>query len=288
MAGRTTKRKKTVKEGTVLSAKYQAEEDELARLERAVEELKTAYEHYFSGLEKREPGKLRETTHRLFLRSKLSQAMRTQIRFRFGNLQQRYGSFCNYWDRVTREIETGAFKREGWKRFELGPLTPERVRSTPPPNEPETEAAAAIEADTPAEATPPQEPKPSEAAQEAEAFLASLGVAPKPRSAARIPARPAASPAPPPLPPPLPAEALRTAPGGREMRALFDSYVEARRTLGQDPTKVPFDRFAASVERQVSHLKDTADVNLRVEIRDGRPAVVAKHRVDPPSDPKAP
>jgi hypothetical protein len=61
-----------------------------------------------------------------------------------------------------------------------------------------------------------------------------------------------------------------------KLRALYDSFIEARQQAGQE--RVAFDKFATLVSTQVRALKDKGgtDVALRVAIKDGKVALTAR------------
>ncbi len=101
-----------VREGDSASSRQQAQERELAALAAGIEELRTAFERYFMGLDRLPPHKQREQLERALRNSGLVRAKKTALRFQFQNLQQRMTSYCGYWDRVLRMIEEGTFRRE--------------------------------------------------------------------------------------------------------------------------------------------------------------------------------
>ena len=61
-----------------------------------------------------------------------------------------------------------------------------------------------------------------------------------------------------------------------KLHDLYDSLVEARREIGQDP--VPFHKFAELVKNQVKKLGDdgNAEVAFRVALKDGKVSLTAK------------
>jgi len=61
-----------------------------------------------------------------------------------------------------------------------------------------------------------------------------------------------------------------------KVRALYDSFVEARQQAGQE--RVAYDKFATLVSTQVRALKDKGgtDVAFRVAIKDGKVALTAR------------
>lgn len=87
--------------------------DDIIVLERRFAELKVLYDNYFSGLERREPLKQRETFVGALRRLESSGLPgSTQVQFRFNNLRARLSTFEQQWNRIARRIEEGTFKRD--------------------------------------------------------------------------------------------------------------------------------------------------------------------------------
>lgn len=87
--------------------------DDIIVLERRFAELKVLYDNYFSGLERREPLKQRETFVGALRRLESSGLPgSTQVQFRFNNLRARLSTFEQQWNRIARRIEEGQFKRD--------------------------------------------------------------------------------------------------------------------------------------------------------------------------------
>ena len=238
-----------------LRALHKRQDSELVELERRVEELRVAYEHYFMGLEKREPMLLRAEVVREVRRSELDGASRTPVRFRFATLRQRLATYESYWDRMCRQIEEGTVKRERFGRF--------KAVAKAPASEPDTGAAAAA-SDTEDAA----KKEPSELAREAEAFLESLTGTPS-------------DPAPPPPrsgPPPLPPAAQRARatppplPGTRPYDQLYREYLDAKRANAESVERVSYDAFARSVSRQAT----AGEGELKVAVRNGKVTLVLR------------
>jgi len=154
-------------EVSVLKARNKAWDDELASLRVEFEALRTLYEQYFAGVEKRQPLRKREQLELKLRKSKLGNATKPTVRFQYGTIQQRFASYRTYWDRVLRQIEEGTFKREGFGKFKRGPLTPDRVKT----------GAAVSKRDEGREATDAikaREERVQNTSDEAQAFLDSL------------------------------------------------------------------------------------------------------------------
>lgn len=86
-------------------------EKELDFIETKLARLRVLYDQYFMGVEKLEPMSARIEIEKTLLRSKISSLGSTVQRFRFRALQQRFTSYCGYWDRLVRLIEEGRIRR---------------------------------------------------------------------------------------------------------------------------------------------------------------------------------
>lgn len=105
--------------------------EDIALLERQIRELKTAYEKYFAGLEKREPLKLREEVARVIRTYSGTTLTNTGYAFKLNQLTASFSALNAYWTRVAQQIEEGTYSRD---RFRL--KLKERQRGgdpTPPP-----------------------------------------------------------------------------------------------------------------------------------------------------------
>ena len=99
---------------------------ELEELENRVERLRALYEQYFFGIEKVEPFVLRKDVDRRFWMMRRRQIRNTAMRFKLNTLSQRYSTYQQYWQRCTREIEAGTYRRHAiraQKRFGSEALT---------------------------------------------------------------------------------------------------------------------------------------------------------------------
>ena len=74
--------------------------------------LRALYEQYFQGIEKLEPTVPRKELDRAIELLKKNQPRNTALRFRLQMLGARYGTYQTYWQRVTRQIEEGTFRRD--------------------------------------------------------------------------------------------------------------------------------------------------------------------------------
>lgn len=90
-------------------------EKDLNELEKKLGELKTTYEQFFIGVERKEPTRLREQVTNLVRKYTGMPIQNTGHKFRYNTLVSRYNSYVAYWNRTLREIEEGIHKREQFK-----------------------------------------------------------------------------------------------------------------------------------------------------------------------------
>lgn len=96
-------------------------EERVRRLEQDIIKLKTAYDQYFSGIERRPPEKLAVKVTR-DVRILTSTVMtNTALRFRAQQAISRYNTYSQYWQRNLREIEEG---RKPKRRITSAAATP--------------------------------------------------------------------------------------------------------------------------------------------------------------------
>jgi hypothetical protein len=84
----------------------------LEDLETRIERLRALYEQYFMGIEKLEPLVVRKDLERRMQVLRREQIRNTAQRFKFQMLVQRYNTLQQYWARVTREIDSGTYRRD--------------------------------------------------------------------------------------------------------------------------------------------------------------------------------
>jgi hypothetical protein len=75
--------------------------------EMRLDRLRSLYEQWFQGIERREPKEQREEMDRRVALFRRNPVRNTALRFRTQTLIQRYVSLHTYWRRVSREIEEG-------------------------------------------------------------------------------------------------------------------------------------------------------------------------------------
>jgi hypothetical protein len=84
----------------------------LSDAEIRLRRLRTLYDQWFHGLERSEPQVQRAEIDRIIMDLRRAQPRNTALRFRFNQLVQRYTSYNTYWQRITRQIEEGTYKRD--------------------------------------------------------------------------------------------------------------------------------------------------------------------------------
>ncbi len=84
----------------------------LKDLDVRLNQLKALYEQWFQGYERLPPVKRRDALERELLRARKNQPLNTALKFRFQTLWQRWTTLSTHWQRVTRQIEEGTYKRD--------------------------------------------------------------------------------------------------------------------------------------------------------------------------------
>lgn len=91
------------------------ETPELEHLNTEIRQLRALYEQYFQGIERLEPLKKREDVKKLIRRLEGIRRNNTAFRFRLGSAKQTMVTYEQYWDRTTRQIENGTYKRDKFR-----------------------------------------------------------------------------------------------------------------------------------------------------------------------------
>jgi hypothetical protein len=86
--------------------------ERLSEIERKIERLRSLYESFFAGSERRPPETPRRELNRLMLEMQQVQIRNAGLRFRFQTVSQRWTLFTTYWNRTMREIEAGTFRKD--------------------------------------------------------------------------------------------------------------------------------------------------------------------------------
>jgi hypothetical protein len=224
--------------------------EQCRELEEDLERLKARYEMWFLGVEKREPNRDRDEIKRRVERIKGAFTRNTGVKFRIQTLAARYLSYERMWLRSAREKEEGTYRRDVFKARRHAREAQRAGRIN--------ESTAPATAQEPGEAGGEQ----PEAAPPASA-----------KSGARAP--PGAEP--PARPPAAPAGV-----GEAQMRALYDSYIAAKKSCNEDVSRLTYDAVAKSVQKQVPELLarfKAKSVEFRVEVKDGKAVLKAIPRV---------
>ena len=288
-------------------------------LDNEIGRLRALYEQYFQGLERVPPVRLRERLDRQVRQLRRDQPKNTAMRFKYQTIFQRWITFSQYWDRISRRIEEGTYARD-LRRARQRRERAERVEPAAGPASVEVEldmesdldaeisaALAALGSSTvPPAATRPSTKPLSLPDMDLEAHPAPRSKpSPKPPVPGRAmpPAVPPARPAPPsppspsrpeksppgtaaPRPPPPPAAARRSdGLGDSDVKKIFDRFVEARRSAGQRPDGVSYEKLASQIRRMEPELRRKhagKRIDFEVVVKDGRVGLkpVAKRERD--------
>lgn len=220
--------------------------EQCRELEEDLERLKARYEMWFLGVEKREPNRDRDEIKRRVERIKGAFTRNTGVKFRIQTLAARYLSYERMWLRSAREKEEGTYRRDVFKA---------RRHAR------EVQRAGRInESTAPATAQEPGEPG-DERPEAAPPASAKAGSRAPP--GAEPPARPPAAPA---------------GVGEAQMRALYDSYIAAKKSCNEDVSRLTYDAVAKSVQKQVPELLErykAKSVEFRVVIQGGKAVLKA-------------
>ncbi|MBI5068916.1 MAG: hypothetical protein HZB56_11815 [Deltaproteobacteria bacterium] len=210
--------------------------DQAARLEEEMEQLRARYEMYFLGVERREPKRDREEMKRRVERIKTAFTRNTGVKFRIQTLAARFLSYERMWTRSAREKEEGTYRRDlvrARRHAEERKQQETRAASAAPP----PEAAAPAPGERPQLATP----------------------LPQLRAPEPLPPRAA----------PVPSGAV----GEPQLRALYDAYIEAKKRCNEDVSRLSYDAVARSVQKQVPELLTryrARSVEFKVVIQGGK------------------
>ncbi|MEA2696737.1 MAG: hypothetical protein QOI66_1008 [Myxococcales bacterium] len=86
--------------------------ERLSEIDRKIDRLRSLYESFFAGSERRPPNTPRRELNRLMLEMQQLQIRNAGLRFRFQTVSQRWTLFTTYWNRTMREIEAGTFRKD--------------------------------------------------------------------------------------------------------------------------------------------------------------------------------
>jgi hypothetical protein len=244
--------------------------DQVAVLEKELDELRATYELFFMGIEKIEPQPHRDLVKAKLRRLQESQPRNTALKFRIQQLKARLVSLENYWQRTLRQREAGTYRRD---LARLERRNAERIREEARAERLREEARAErLREEAGAGDAPASGPGRSGASIDSGvlaggASASSSGAAS--RGGGGAPAyRPRAR----------SAEDL-TEP---TLRKLYDTYLGARRRCGES-TNLRYEDMASALRKQVPKLLDKTgarSVEFKVVIRGGKAILKALPRSD--------
>lgn len=219
-------------------------ERELNDLERGITSLKIEYERFFGGELRRAPFQSRRSIEETLRRLGNAEIEKAAERFRLQSIQSRYNSFAELWEKRLQAREEG----------HTGPAR--RLSAA------RAAAAATSGAPTPAAGTRKKEAPVADVAALLAAAEAAVG-----RKAA-----PAAPPDATPTPSVKPRSRVDFTP-------LFRRYVAARQALGEDVSRLQYEKFEEAVRRQAEEIRQkTGSSRLVFEVQtvDGRVRLVGR------------
>lgn len=257
------------------------QDEELADLCRRFEQLHRKYDQYFLGMEPREPGLLRERMERSLLKTRLSRAQKTSVRYRYQQFLARYRTYTTNWDRVLRQIEEGTYRRAAVTQAErLATSQAESAVMRAQGIDPLTgKPYSGGEGGAAGEDLSADKRRIIGAANAAQGFLKQMlsggGASPPPPPRPAVPG-PAI---------PRPAIPRPRAPGRTrsEIEQLYSAYVDAKKQRGEDTSKLSLSHFARSVKVQQNKAREKLgkDVELRVKVTEKKVTLVACRKRTP-------
>ncbi|MEO6773435.1 MAG: MXAN_5187 C-terminal domain-containing protein [Kofleriaceae bacterium] len=84
----------------------------LDTVDKTLDRVKTLYEQYFLGIQKQAPSFIHNEVERKLRDLAQMQLRNTGLRYRLATLQQKFGSYNQYWRRTLRQIENGTYARQ--------------------------------------------------------------------------------------------------------------------------------------------------------------------------------
>lgn len=240
--------------------------DTLDALEKKIDQCRVLYELWFNGVEKREPAWHRQDINRQLtrLRRNAREISSPVDRFRFRNIQARFNSLVQYWNRVNLQRERGTYhkdvkrmkRRMGDVEIKTGAALEEKKASEATQQEVrahqveeggvgEEDLAASLEAAAEQAAS-------SQAVQQAARKRAAEDNTPGVAAAARA----------------------EKAVSEQRMQQIYRTYLKARERTNES-TNVSYDAVSRSIQQQLPKLRDKGynDVDFKVVIRNGKAAI---------------
>ncbi|AKU92870.1 MXAN_5187 C-terminal domain-containing protein [Vulgatibacter incomptus] len=222
----------------------------VAELEAATEALKVRYEQFFQGTARMPPAEDHAQLRSALLKLKASAPRGAAVRFRLDALYNRFLSYERMWSRVVREREEGTYAPD---------LARARLRRS-------REAGAGVSA-TARAASAAGAGVAAEAGGVSDSRVAASSPDPREAATTQAPAVRKESPAGPRVPP------ASGSISDARLRAIYDSYVLAKRRCGESADGVSFERLAAKLRGQVPGLLEkhkTSNIDFKVVIHDGK------------------
>ena len=221
-------------------------ERELSELDRGITTLRVEYERFFGGELRRPPVQARRTLEETLRRLGNSDIEKAAERFRLQTLQSRYNSFAELWEKRMQAREEG---RSGPAR-----------RTIPAPVAAEVQPKAGAKAGAKA-------PKGAEAID-----VAALLAAAEAAVARNAPASPAPH-------PDAPAGSSVKPKSRVDFTPLFRRYVAARQALGEDVSRLKYEKFEEAVRRQAEEIRQktgSSRLVFEVQTTEGRVRLVGR------------
>lgn len=117
--------------------------EELALLEKDIQELKVSFEQYLAGIDRHSPTRRRDQLNERIRRMKSAGTMRnTAVKFRFEQLSSKFSSYDRMWTRQLADMEAGKTRRDDFRLKQRAqklsvPPPPKKkgpAESAPPPS----------------------------------------------------------------------------------------------------------------------------------------------------------
>jgi hypothetical protein len=278
-------------------------------LETALDRLQALYNQFFMGIEKLEPTVQRKEVERKFQLLRKEKLANTALRFRLQTQIQKFNTQSTYWRRITRQIEEGTYQRDVMRarkrsgHQEDADLAERALATLDDPLDRPTPVAhlrdsGGFDLDDPfATEDPDKTPVPrlgtgihklhekliadARAASEDDgdelaAFFQRRSIPPPPPAgpkAAGTPAgqkagqaRPAAGARKPEARPPA-----GPGPGEERLKAIYRSYLAARKKTGESTDGISFEKVSTLLQRQLAAKDGVKD--FKVVIRGGKAVI---------------
>lgn len=275
--------------------------------------LKARYEQWIQGMERVPPMRQKDRLERKLRQLRREQPNNTAMRYRFQAVFARWTTMNTYWQRITRQIEEGTYRRDVKKVKQRRQRIQEQekresTRAAAMPDQPleldldadlDSElgaALAALEAPTASKSfgrpiSRSQRPKPSSTSS------ARRAPPPPPSAKARPvppppPGRRVAPPPPPPgtpraaVSPPMPPkprtpQATRSGLSDGDLQRVYDKYVDAKKRNNEPTDKLSRERLARKIRAMEPKLRKkygSANVDFDVVVKDGRVGLKPKKK----------